>query len=222
MYSAKVWIPAALVSLAVSFVACTSANDDENRGQTAARATGAGADDDDKGNGNGPPGNNGTVKIQEAGDADEIPDNDPHVGCSFNIEFRGYDQGDLEATWELAAHAPSGNGEIVKGGSVDIGEDPAGGAPDLDALVTVTITDADLAGLTAHAQQGYHLKLTVHAEGSKGADVKHKVFWVNGCGTSSSSSGGSSSGGSSSGGSSSGGSSSGGSSSGGSSSGQTW
>jgi hypothetical protein len=220
MYSAKYLIPAALVSLGLCVVACTATKDDENRGQTAARATG-------NGNGN-PPGNNGTVKIQEAGLPDEIPDNDPHVGCSFNIEFRGYDEGDLEATWELAAHPPSGTGQIVKNGSLRIGEDAAGGANDLDGLVTVTITDADLAGLTEQPQQGFHLKLTVHAEGSIGADVKHKVFWVNGCGgtTSSSSggssSGGSSSGGSSSGGSSSGGSSSGGSSSGGSSSGQTW
>ena len=26
------------------------------------------------------------------------------------------------------------------------------------------------------------MKLTVHAEGSQGADTKHKVFWVTGCG----------------------------------------
>lgn len=220
MHSAKFLIPAvAVISVGVCVVACTAAKDDETRGQSAARTTG---------NGNGsPPGNNGTVKIQEAGSPDEIPDNDPHVGCSFNIEFRGYDEGDLQATWELAAHPPSGTGQIVKNGSLDIGADPAGGANDLDGLVTVTLTAADLAGLTEQPQQGYHLKLTVHAEGSKGADVKHKVFWVDGCATSSSSSGGSSSGGSSSGGSSSGGSSSGGSSSGGSSSGgsssgQTW
>lgn len=224
MYFAKIMVPAVLVSLGVCAVACTATKDDESRGQTAARAVGNG-----KGN---PPGNNGTVKIQEAGAPDEIPDNDPHVGCSFKIEFRGYDEGELEATWHVAAHPPSGNGEIVKQGALDIGGDPAGGANDLDGLVTVTLTAADLAGLTAQPQQGYHLKLTVHAEGSIGADVKHKVFWVEGCGSSSSSSGGSSSGGStssgsssggsSSGGSSSGGSSSGGSSSGGSSSGQTW
>jgi hypothetical protein len=28
-----------------------------------------------------------------------------------------------------------------------------------------------------------HVKLTINAEGSKGADVKHKVFWVSGCET---------------------------------------
>jgi hypothetical protein len=214
MYSARLLVSTALVSLVVcAAVACNANNGDETRGQTAAAQSGNG-----NGNGNGgcaPPGNNGTVKIQEATATDEIPDNDPHVGCSFKIEFRGYDEGDLKATWELAAHPPSGNGTIVKNGSVDIGEDCAGGAPDLDNTVLVTLTDADLAGLTRQAQQGYHLKLTVHAEGSKGADVKHKVFWVDGCGgTTSSSSGGSSSGGEDAGTSSS--------SSGGSSSGQTW
>ena len=39
----------------------------------------------------------------------------------------------------------------------------------------------DVSGLTEHPDQGYHIKLTIHAEGSKGADVKHKVFWVTGC-----------------------------------------
>src|SRR5687767_15238155 len=131
MYSAKVVIPAVLASLAVFAIACTEAKDDENRGQTAAAAVGNG-----NGNGN-PPGNNGTVKIQEADATDEIPDNDPHVGCSFKIEFRGYDQGDLDATWELTAQAPSGNGEVVKNGSVFIGGDAAGGAPDLDGEVLV-------------------------------------------------------------------------------------
>jgi hypothetical protein len=29
--------------------------------------------------------------------------------------------------------------------------------------------------------QGHHVRLTVNADGSQGADVKHKVFWVEGC-----------------------------------------
>lgn len=228
MYRAKVLIPIALASIVAGVVACTAPSSEGTRGQVSSNAS------------KNPPGNNGTVKIQEAGAPDEIPDNDPHVGCIFNIEFRGYDEGDLQATWELAAQPPSGSGTVVANGTVDIGEDGAGGANDLDGLVTVDIGKLDLSGLTAQPMQGYHLKLTVRAEGSIGADTKHKVFWVEGCGGtpdggtsssssggsssggSTSSSGGSSSGGSSSGGSSSGGSSSGGSSSGGSSSGKTW
>jgi hypothetical protein len=227
MHSTKILIPTMILSLGLCIFACSAMKSDENAGQTAARQVG---------NGNGDPrGNNGTWKVEVPGTDDEIPNNIPHVGCSFELEFRGYDQGDLQATWTLTAQAPSGNGQTVKTGTVDIGEDPAGGATDSDGVELVTLSDADLAGLTAQPQQGYHLKLEVDAEGSQGARVKHKTFWVTGCaapdggasssgGSSSggSSSGGSSSGGSSSGGSSSGGSSSGGSSSGGSSSGQTW
>ncbi|MDQ1517553.1 MAG: hypothetical protein QOE80_3383 [Actinomycetota bacterium] len=35
--------------------------------------------------------------------------------------------------------------------------------------------------MTPHAKQGYHVKVTIHADGSKGSDVKHKVFWVSPC-----------------------------------------
>jgi hypothetical protein len=126
-----------------------------------------------------PPGNNGTVKI-EGTDLDSIPDNNPHQGCIFTIEFRGYDEGDLTATYSLDAQAPSGSGQITSG-SVDIGEDPAGGATDLDAVVTIDLSAFDLSSFFEHPQQGFHVKLTVHAEGSIGADVKHKVFWVTGC-----------------------------------------
>jgi hypothetical protein len=201
------WIAFATLTGAIG-LACTLGGNTESQGQTALGVK-VGGDDDGGGGGGGhdPAGNNGTVKIQEAGAADEIPDNDPHVGCIFNIEFRGFDKGAYDATWTLAAHPPSGQGQTVASGTVFIGEDPAGGAPDLDAVVRLHVLDSDLAGLARHPEQGYHLKLEVHAEGAKGADIKHKVFWVEGCpsdaGTTSSSSGGSSSGGSSSGGSSS-------------------
>ncbi|MBI3649004.1 MAG: hypothetical protein HY240_09690 [Actinobacteria bacterium] len=127
-----------------------------------------------------PAGNNGTVKI-EGTTIDSIPDNAPHQGCIFTIEFRGYDEGDLYATYSLDAQPPSGSGVNVTSGSTFIGEDPAGGANDLDSTVTIDLSNYDLSGLIAHPQQGFHLKLTVHARGSIGADVKHKVFWVTGC-----------------------------------------
>ncbi|HEV8564775.1 MAG TPA: hypothetical protein VGR41_07655 [Actinomycetota bacterium] len=129
-----------------------------------------------------PPGNNGTVKI-EGLDIDSIPDNDPHQGCFFTIEFRGYDEGDLNATYSLDAQPPSGHDVNVASGSVFIGEDPAGGANDLDATVVINLNSSNLNNLFEHPQQGFHLKLTVHAEGSIGADTKFKVFWVTGCPT---------------------------------------
>jgi hypothetical protein len=39
----------------------------------------------------------------------------------------------------------------------------------------------DFTGVTAHPQQGYHVKVTIRADGSQGADTKHKVFWVQPC-----------------------------------------
>ena len=39
-----------------------------------------------------PPGNNGTVKI-DARPFDDAPNNEPHVGCSFQVDFYGYDKG---------------------------------------------------------------------------------------------------------------------------------
>jgi len=66
--------------------------------------------------------------------------------------------------------------------SLPIGEDPAGGATDDDASRTYDLS-AGLAGVTPHPQQGIHLTLTVHADGSQGSDTKFKVFWVEGCGS---------------------------------------
>jgi hypothetical protein len=129
-----------------------------------------------------PPGNNGTVKVDGL-PFSELPNNEPHVGCWFSIKFFGYDEGDLEATATLRLHPPTrGDGtDFTK--SVFIGEDPAGGGRDLDARIWFK-TDEVVDWLVAngppdqHPIQGFHVKLTVHAEGSRGADTKHKVFWI--------------------------------------------
>jgi cysteine-rich repeat protein len=150
-------------------IACTSANDESDGAAQSAL----------KGN---PWGNNGTVKIQEVGDPLEIPDNDPHVGCKFQIEFRGFDKGVPDATWALVGQAPTGKDTPIANGTQAIGGDNAGGANDVDGVYVVDLAKYDLSKLgDEQPQQGYHLKLTVNAPGSKGADVKHKVFWVHGC-----------------------------------------
>ncbi|HEV8374234.1 MAG TPA: hypothetical protein VGR68_13625, partial [Actinomycetota bacterium] len=43
-----------------------------------------------------PPGNNGTIKVDGV-PFDDAPDNEPHVGCTFQVDFYGYDEGDLFA-----------------------------------------------------------------------------------------------------------------------------
>lgn len=57
---------------------------------------------------------------------------------------------------------------------------PAGGGTDLDASRTYDLSSA-LAGYSPHPQEGYHVKVTVNAPSSIGADNKHKVFWVTDC-----------------------------------------
>ena len=123
-------------------------------------------------------GNNGTVKIDGV-EFDSHPDNEPHVGCFFEVDFYGFDEGVGNATVTFEMHPPTGTGLILQN-FVDIGEDAAGGGTDLDAEVFYDL-NGGFTGVEAHPQQGYHVKLTVNAPGSIGADTKHKVFWVTGC-----------------------------------------
>jgi hypothetical protein len=130
-----------------------------------------------------PSGNNGTIKIDREA-FDDAPNNEPHVGCVFQVDFYGYDKGDLHAQVIFEAHPPTlptGSDRTLLTDTVFIGADDASGGGSqagLDASRTYTL---DLSGITPHPQQGVHVKLTIHADGSRGADVKHKVFWVTGC-----------------------------------------
>ena len=45
-----------------------------------------------------PAGNNGTVKIDGL-EWDNHPDNEPHVGCTFEVDFYGFDEGGLRVVW---------------------------------------------------------------------------------------------------------------------------
>jgi hypothetical protein len=128
-----------------------------------------------------PPGNNGTIKI-DGRPFDDAPDNEPHPGCVFQVDFYGFDAGNLDADLTFEAVAPTAGG-VVLTDTVPIGEDPhAGGGSEagLDASKTYDLTAA-LSGIEPQRNQGWHIRLTVHADGSQGSDVKHKVFWVDGC-----------------------------------------
>ena len=126
-----------------------------------------------------PKGNNGTVKVDGVA-FDDLPNNEPHVGCIFQIDFYGFDRGNFYATVMFEGHPPTGGGTLLTD-TVFIGGGPAGGGGNaLDASRTYDLRGR-FAGITPHPKQGYHVKLTVHAQGSQGADVKHKVFWVSGC-----------------------------------------
>jgi hypothetical protein len=129
-----------------------------------------------------PPGNNGTVKIDGI-PFDDHPNNEPHPGCVFQVDFYGYDAGALFASVRFEHWNPTGDGHgdvLLHEEGIAIGEDDnSGGGSEagLDASRTYDLS-AQLAGQEPHPQQGFHIKLTVHADGSQGADVKHKVFWV--------------------------------------------
>ncbi|WP_395692181.1 DUF11 domain-containing protein [Nocardioides sp.] len=135
------------------------------------------------GSGKDPAGNNGTVKVAELGDMDAPPDNDPHVGCTFTVEWYGFDEGaDIISHVRFESWAPTADAVLdVKGPSeVFVGGDPASGAG------TPTGLDGrEVYTLTFHGEpqpkQGFHVKLTVDTPGSQGADKKSKVFWVDGC-----------------------------------------
>jgi hypothetical protein len=129
-----------------------------------------------------PAGNNGTIKVDRE-PFDDAPNNEPHVGCTFQVDFYGYDQGDLNAEVTFTAHPPTGDEQVLLTDTVFIVQDDnSGGGSEagLDASKTYTL---DLTGIEPHPNQGVHVKLTIHADGSKGADTKHKVFWVTGCQT---------------------------------------
>ena len=128
------------------------------------------------------PGNNGTVKIAPHGDVDAIPNNTPHEGCVFQVEWFGFDQGaDVLSTVTFAEQPPTTGVEMTVAGppTVFVGADEAAGAGD-DGFDGVAVYTLAFTG-APHPQQGYHVGLTIDTPRSLGADVKHKVFWVRGC-----------------------------------------
>ena len=132
-----------------------------------------------------PAGNNGTVKIAGLGELDGIPNNTPHPGCTFQVEWYGFDQGaDVVSQVSFAMHAPTDDVALSVAGdtSVFVGGDPASGAgtdTGLDGVETYTLTFDG----APHPKQGYHLKLTVATPRSQGNDTLTKVFWVEPCET---------------------------------------
>jgi len=130
-----------------------------------------------------PPGNNGTVKIAEVGDLDGIPDNNPHPGCTFEVQWYGFDAGsDVVSTVSFTPQAPTSDVSIGVDGptSVPVGEDAASGAGTATGLDAVATYHLSFSG-GAPAAQGYHVRLTVATPRSLGNDTKTKVFWVEPC-----------------------------------------
>lgn len=128
-------------------------------------------------------GNNGTVKIARLEDGDRTPQNAPHVGCSFVVEWYGFDAGaDVVSTVTFTEQSPTTGVDLAVDGpsQVAVGEDPATGAGatgGLDARETYTLSFTG----DPYPEQGYHVRVTVSTPRSHGNDTKSKVFWVQDC-----------------------------------------
>lgn len=125
-----------------------------------------------------PAGNNGTIFIHDVA-GDHRPHNVPHVGCTFYVDFFGFDSNQVLST-SFVGQAPTGPGVALPSGDWT-GAMPANGASgagrDFDAEQAFTL-DTSVLG-APQAQQGFHVKLTV-STGEPGG-VKHKVFWISPC-----------------------------------------
>ena len=130
-----------------------------------------------------PPGNNGTIKVDGA-EFDSHPDNEPHVGCSFQVDFYGY-EANIPVSMTFEVQPPTGDAVVYTQIATLDGDDAAGGGSEagLDGEFTIDLTNA-LANYEPQPNQGYHVKLTITADDGNqhGAQVKHKVYWVTGCG----------------------------------------
>jgi hypothetical protein len=122
-----------------------------------------------------PPGNNGTIKIDGV-PFDDHPNNEPHVGCTFQVDFYGFDKAD-EANVTFKAHPPTGDRQELLTDTVFIGEDDNSGGGSKAGLDASEIYTLKFDGIEPHPKQGFHVKLTIKTDDGR----KHKVFWVQGC-----------------------------------------
>jgi hypothetical protein len=121
-----------------------------------------------------PSGNNGTIKV-DAKPFDDVPDNESHPGCVFEVDFYGFDEGALYATAMFTLISPTvdSDTDFLTSAPVDIGEDPASGAGTVDGIDATREFDLNgyLWSYMGADGKGAHVKLTVHADGAANADT---------------------------------------------------
>ena len=138
-----------------------------------------------------PPGNNGTVKLagfsdgngpgHSSGDGSipKHPSNDPHLPCTFSVEWFGFDAAGLISDVTFEQHAPTRGGNPHYD-SVPLDGDSHSGGGSTAGYDGVETYNLDFEG-DPHPKHGYHVKLTTETPYSQGSDRKHKVFWVEPC-----------------------------------------
>jgi hypothetical protein len=115
--------------------------------------------------------NQGTIKISSVTNAPD-PDNEPHPGCPFRVDFFGFRAGTYDVT--ITGWPPTGGG-VLTTDVVTIATTSHGKV--LQASRTYDLSSA-LAGITPQPQQGYHVRLDAKRRGTPGEGSKTKVFWL--------------------------------------------
>ncbi|MFL6002972.1 MAG: hypothetical protein ACJ72P_09210, partial [Nocardioides sp.] len=140
-----------------------------------------------------PKGNNGTIKLagfdapngpghsSGEGSTPMHPSNDPHLPCTFAVEGYGFDSVASHSVTTFDQHAPTGGGSSQTGSIPLDGDSHSGGGSTAgyDGVQGYTLTFVG----DPHPVHGYHVKLTATTDYSQGSNVKHKVFWVEPCET---------------------------------------
>lgn len=141
----------------------------------------------DRGN---PNGSNGTIKldgIDVEGGYDGHPNNEPHIGCQFEVDMYGFDDGDT-AVLEFREWDPTAKKVDIAEPLVSLELDGAGGGIDIDAQELVDLEPV-LVG-DPHPQHGHHVRLDALITSADGREyTKTKVFWTGVCEPSGSGSG---------------------------------
>lgn len=122
--------------------------------------------------------NPGTVKIDGV-PFDMVPNNEPHPGCLFQLQFFGFPEG-TNVSYKFAVYPPTSNtkgpGTLIAPPGVVNATLPAPGSHKLNLNTGAIDLKQGLtnAGVSPHPIQGFHVKLTVTTPGGH----KYKVFWV--------------------------------------------
>ena len=128
-----------------------------------------------------PPGQNGTIKIDEI-PVDDSMANDPHVGCPFAVKFFGFDAGSLTGAATFDGVAPTGGGRVAELSESWTQAHRTSGSQLDHVIAPINLTSAlQAAGVQPHSKQGYHVRVTATVTGSGAPTTKHKTFWVEPC-----------------------------------------
>jgi len=174
--------------LLIPLIATTAGADPHPGHEQQVRDDGPAAADKGVDRGN-PNGNNGTIKLDGVdvdGGFENHPNNEPHIGCVFEVDLYGLDEGDTAIVefweWNPTADKDPIYTLDVEADGEGVGEDGAGGGVDLDDDQLVDLSDR-LVG-KAHPQHGHHVRVEAMITSGDDTYRKIKTFWTGICASS--------------------------------------